>query len=65
MLAKLLTCAVVGLDGAIVQVEVDISPGMSKFNVVGLPDAAVQKRASGCGQRSGTAASTFRTVVWL
>jgi magnesium chelatase family protein len=43
MLAKLLTSAVVGMDGAIVQVEVDISPGMTKFNVVGLPDTAVQE----------------------
>jgi magnesium chelatase family protein len=43
MLAKLLTSAVVGMEGAIVQVEVDISPGMTKFNVVGLPDTAVQE----------------------
>ena len=27
MLAKVLSCAVVGLEGAIVEVEVDISPG--------------------------------------
>ncbi len=43
MLAKLLTSAVVGMDGALVQVEVDISPGMSNFNVVGLPDTAVKE----------------------
>jgi magnesium chelatase family protein len=43
MLAKLFTSAVVGMDGALVEVEVDISPGMSKFNVVGLPDTAVQE----------------------
>jgi len=34
---------VVGLDGYIVQVEVDISPGLPAFNIVGLPDAAVQE----------------------
>jgi magnesium chelatase family protein len=48
---------VVGLDGYIVQVEVDISPGIPAFNVVGLPDTAVQEarervraalRNSGC-----------------
>ncbi len=43
MLAKVLTCAIVGLEGAIVEVEVDISPGLPAFNIVGLPDAAVQE----------------------
>ena len=38
MLAKVISCAVVGLEGYIVQVEVDISPGLPKFFVVGLPD---------------------------
>ena len=57
MLAKALTCAIVGLDGFTVEVEVDISPGLPAFNIVGLPDTAVQKsrervraaiRNSGC-----------------
>jgi hypothetical protein len=44
MLAKVLTGAVVGLDGALVDVEVDLAPGgMPNFLVVGLPDAAVQE----------------------
>ncbi len=43
MLAKVLSCAVVGLDGAIVEVEVDISPGLPSFTIVGLPDTAVQE----------------------
>ena len=43
MLAKVITCAIVGLDGAIVEVEVDISPGLPSFTIVGLPDAAVQE----------------------
>ncbi|MBI2832156.1 MAG: YifB family Mg chelatase-like AAA ATPase [Chloroflexi bacterium] len=43
MLAKVISCAIVGLDGAIVEVEVDISPGLPSFTVVGLPDAAVQE----------------------
>jgi len=33
----------VGLEGALVEVEVDISPGLPAFNIVGLPDAAVQE----------------------
>ena len=43
MLAKVASCAVLGLEGAIVEVEVDISPGLPVFNIVGLPDAAVQE----------------------
>ena len=43
MLAKSKTCAVVGLDGLIVEVEVDISPGLPAFTIVGLPDTAVQE----------------------
>ena len=43
MLAKVLTCAVVGLDGALVEVEADIGYGLPSFTVVGLPDAAVQE----------------------
>ncbi|MBI4296649.1 MAG: YifB family Mg chelatase-like AAA ATPase, partial [Chloroflexi bacterium] len=43
MLAKVFSCAIVGLDGAIVQVETDISPGLPFFAIVGLPDTAVQE----------------------
>ncbi|MCH8896746.1 MAG: YifB family Mg chelatase-like AAA ATPase [Chloroflexi bacterium] len=43
MLAVAQSCAVVGLDGYIVQVEVDVSQGLPAFNIVGLPDAAVQE----------------------
>ena len=57
MLGKVRTCAVHGLDGYIVEVEVDISPGLPSFTIVGLPDTAVQEarervraaiRNSGC-----------------
>lgn len=43
MLAKVISCAVVGLDGALVDVEVDISNGQPGFTIVGLPDTAVQE----------------------
>ena len=43
MLAKIKSAAVVGLEGAIVDVEVDISPGLPSFTIVGLPDKAVQE----------------------
>ncbi|HEY7779639.1 MAG TPA: YifB family Mg chelatase-like AAA ATPase, partial [Ktedonobacterales bacterium] len=41
MLAKVGTCAVVGLEGALVDVEVDIGQGLPAFSIVGLPDTAV------------------------
>lgn len=44
MLSKVNSCAVIGLDGEIVDVEVDIvNFGLPKFAVVGLPDTAVQE----------------------
>ncbi len=43
MLAKVYSCAVVGLDGEIVEVEVDIGPGLPNFLIVGLPDPAIQE----------------------
>src|SRR5688500_6543373 len=57
MLAKVFSGAVVGLDGELIEVEVDISSGLPKFLVVGLPDAMVEEarervrsavRNSGC-----------------
>src|SRR5437588_2804588 len=43
MLAKAQSCAVIGLEGAIVEVEVDLSNGLAAFQIVGLPDAAVNE----------------------
>ncbi|MGQ9494636.1 MAG: YifB family Mg chelatase-like AAA ATPase, partial [Anaerolineae bacterium] len=43
MLAKVTSFAVLGLDGAAIQVEVDISKGLVSFTIVGLPDTAVQE----------------------
>jgi len=43
MPARVYTAATVGLQGVLVEVEVDISPGLPAFNIVGLPDAAVQE----------------------
>jgi len=43
MLAKVTSCALVGLDGALVDVEVDTSRGMPSLTIVGLPDAAVKE----------------------
>ncbi|MEJ5223586.1 MAG: magnesium chelatase domain-containing protein, partial [Anaerolineales bacterium] len=43
MLARIFSCAVIGLDGVIVEVEVDYSNGLPGMTIVGLPDAAVQE----------------------
>jgi len=43
MLAKVTSCALVGLEGVLVDVEVDTSRGMPSLVIVGLPDAAVKE----------------------
>ncbi|RMG93434.1 MAG: ATP-binding protein [Chloroflexi bacterium] len=43
MLAKVLSCAIVGLNAELIEVEVDIIKGAPAFNLVGLPDAAVRE----------------------
>ncbi len=43
MLARVFSCAVIGLEGVIVEVEVDITSGQGGMTIVGLPDAAVQE----------------------
>ncbi len=44
MLSTVFSCALVGLDGEIIQVEVDFNPhSLPAFTVVGLPDTAVQE----------------------
>ncbi len=45
MLAKVYSCAILGLDGTTVEVEVDCGRGLSSFTLVGLPDAAVKESA--------------------
>ncbi|HNS06769.1 MAG TPA: YifB family Mg chelatase-like AAA ATPase [Anaerolineaceae bacterium] len=44
MLAKVNACAVIGLDGVVVDVEVDLTPGIKPpIIIVGLPDVSVQE----------------------
>src|SRR4030042_5231342 len=44
MLAKVVSCALVGLEGVLVDVEVDVHPGEVCFiDIVGLPDIAIQE----------------------
>lgn len=43
MHSRVYSCAVIGLEGVIVDVEVDIGQGLPKMTIVGLPDTAVQE----------------------
>ncbi len=43
MLARVNACALVGLDGVLVEVEVDYGRGLPGITIVGLPDTAVQE----------------------
>ena len=43
MPARVYSCAVVGLEGVLIEVEVDYSYGLGFINVVGLPDTAVKE----------------------
>jgi len=68
MLAKTNSCAVIGLDGEIVEVEVDISHGLTAFNVVGLPEKPVQEareRVRAAIRNSGYSFSNQRITVNL
>lgn len=45
MLAIVNACAVIGLEGRIIEVQTDFNPraGLPSFNIVGLPDSAVRE----------------------
>lgn len=43
MSSKVLSAAIIGLDCELVEVEADISSGLGCFNIVGLPDTAIQE----------------------
>jgi magnesium chelatase family protein len=68
-LAKILSCAVVGLEGEIVECEVDVSRrGLPSLAMVGLPDAAVREakdRVESAIKNSGFAFPQGRMVVNL
>ncbi len=68
MLAKVISGAIVGLDGVIVEVEVDILSGLPKVIIVGLPDTAVEEsseRVRSAVQNSGGTFPMKRIVVNL
>ena len=46
MLARVYSYAVLGLEGVVIEVEVDITQGLPGMDIVGLPDKAVQESRS-------------------
>src|SRR3990172_8329905 len=68
MLAKVFSAALVGLDGELVEVEVDLLPGLPSLNVVALPDTMVQEareRVRSAVRNSGCFFPTKRITVNL
>src|SRR5262245_48102176 len=68
-LAKVLSCAVVGLEGEIVECEIDVSRrGLTSMAIVGLPDTAVKEakdRVESAIKNSGFPFPGHRIVVNL
>ncbi len=68
MLAKVQSCAIVGLEGEIIEVEVDTARGLPSFTIVGLPDAAVKEsreRVQAAVQNAGFVFPRKRVTVNL
>ncbi len=42
-MTRILSAAIMGLNARIIEVEVDLTPGLHIFNIVGLPDKAVEE----------------------
>jgi magnesium chelatase family protein len=68
VLATLLSATLVGLDGRIIRVEVDVAPGLPGFTIVGLADAALQEareRVRGAIRNAGFSHPPRRITVNL
>jgi magnesium chelatase family protein len=68
MLARVYTCAVISLDGVVVEVEVDTTQGFPGMIIVGLQDAAVQEsheRVQAAVRNAGVPFPRKRLVVNL
>jgi magnesium chelatase family protein len=68
VLATVLSAVVVGLEGRVVRVEVDVAPGLPGFSIVGLADTALleaRERVRGAIRNSGFAFPPRRITVNL
>ncbi|RPI86717.1 MAG: ATP-binding protein [Chloroflexi bacterium] len=68
MLSRVYSCAVIGLEGVIVEVEVDNCDGLPGMDIVGLPDKAVQEsknRVQAAVKNAGRPYPRIRFIVNL
>jgi len=68
VLATVLSSTIVGLDGRVIRVEVDVAPGLPGFTIVGLADAALQEareRTRGAIRNAGFSHPPRRITVNL
>jgi magnesium chelatase family protein len=68
VLASVLSSTIVGLDGRVIRVEVDVAPGLPGFTIVGLADAALQEareRTRGAIRNAGFSHPPRRITVNL
>src|SRR5712691_6472520 len=68
VLARVLSAALVGVEAALVRVEVDVTPGLPAFTTVGLPDSAVREsreRVRAAIRNAGFPFPSIRTTVNL
>ncbi len=68
MLARVHSCAMLGVDAHPITVEVDASPGLQKIEVVGLPDTAVKEskeRVTAAVRNAGFRPPRGRVVINL
>jgi len=68
VIAKTFSATVLGIDAYLIEVEVDVSVGMSVFNIVGLPDSTIKEsrdRILSAVNNSGYSFPVRRVVVNL
>jgi magnesium chelatase family protein len=68
MLATVLSATLLGIEGRVIRVEVDVAPGLPGFTVVGLADASLQEareRVRGAIRNSGLVFPPRRITVNL
>jgi magnesium chelatase family protein len=68
VLATVLSATLLGIEGRLIRVEVDVAPGLPGFSIVGLPDAALseaRERVRGAIRNSGFEYPARRIAVNL
>jgi magnesium chelatase family protein len=64
--ARTVSISLTGLEGTLVEVEADVSPGLPAFSLVGLPDSSTlqaRERVRAASARSGVHLAQRRLTV--